>query len=57
MLFVTFNRKYLEHFVEHMPVETEKKAHKLLYICEERNMQEQGIGTIFPLCSTLILST
>ncbi|XP_041364866.1 nuclear pore complex protein Nup85-like [Gigantopelta aegis] len=37
-----FGRKYLEHFIEHMPVETEKKAHKLVHICEERNMQEQA---------------
>jgi len=30
--------------MEHMPIESEKKAHKLLHVCEKRNMAEQGSG-------------
>ncbi|XP_060601817.1 nuclear pore complex protein Nup85-like [Ruditapes philippinarum] len=36
-----FGRQYLEHFIEKIPIETEKKANKMLYICEKRNMPEQ----------------
>jgi len=28
--------------MENMPIETERKAQKLLNICQERNMTEQG---------------
>ena len=38
-----FCRAYLEHFVEHLPLETEKKAHKVLRLCEHRGMTDQGI--------------
>ncbi|WAQ96054.1 NUP85-like protein [Mya arenaria] len=34
-------RHYLEQFIDNMPIETERKAHKLLNICEKRNMPEQ----------------
>ncbi|XP_052263142.1 nuclear pore complex protein Nup85-like isoform X2 [Dreissena polymorpha] len=34
-------RQYLEHFMENMPIETERKAYKLLNVCEKRNMSEQ----------------
>ena len=37
-----FGRQYLEHFMENMPIETERKAQKLLNICQERNMTEQA---------------
>ena len=35
-------RKYLEHYIDHMPIETQRKAEKILTICEKRNMAEQG---------------
>ena len=35
-------RKYLEHYIEHMPIETQRKAEKILTICEKRNMSEHG---------------
>lgn len=37
-----FGRHYLENFIENMPIETERKAQKLLNICKERNMTEQA---------------
>ena len=37
-----FYRKYLEHYIEHMPIETQRKAEKILTICEKRNMSEHG---------------
>ncbi|KAI0213573.1 Nuclear pore complex protein Nup85 [Lamellibrachia satsuma] len=36
-----FGRQYLELFIERLPIETEKKAQKVLHVCEHRNMQEQ----------------
>ena len=35
-------RSYLEHFVDNLPLETEKKAHKVLQLCEHRSMTDQG---------------
>lgn len=40
---ILFFRQYLEHFMDHMPIESERKANKLLYVCEKRNMGEQGM--------------
>lgn len=37
-----FGRKYLEHFMETISIESEKKAQKLLHICQERNMVDQA---------------
>ncbi|XP_060068620.1 nuclear pore complex protein Nup85-like [Ylistrum balloti] len=37
-----FGRKYLEHFMENISIESEKKAQKLLHICQERNLVEQA---------------
>lgn len=34
-------RAYLEQFVDHLPLETEKKAYKVLQLCEHRSMTEQ----------------
>ncbi|KAL4240413.1 Nucleoporin nup85 [Mactra antiquata] len=36
-----FGRQYLELFVEKIPIESERKAHKVLSVCEKRNMSEQ----------------
>ncbi|KAK6171584.1 hypothetical protein SNE40_019741 [Patella caerulea] len=36
-----FGRTYITQFINHMSLDNEKKAHKLLHICEERNMQEE----------------
>uniref|UniRef100_A0A7N8XQN9 Nuclear pore complex protein Nup85 n=1 Tax=Mastacembelus armatus TaxID=205130 RepID=A0A7N8XQN9_9TELE len=36
-----FGRVYLELQIEHVPLETERKALKVLRICEERQMSEQ----------------
>lgn len=36
------SRKYIEHYIEHIPLETEKKALKVLGVCDRRNMAEQG---------------
>lgn len=38
-----FYRAYLEQFVDHLPLETEKKAYKVLQLCEHRSMTEQGM--------------
>ena len=32
----------MELFIERLPIESEKKAQKVLHVCEQRNMQEQG---------------
>ncbi|KAL5019403.1 hypothetical protein ScPMuIL_005125 [Solemya velum] len=37
-----FGRKYIEHYIEHIPLETEKKALKVLGVCDRRNMAEQA---------------
>ncbi|XP_046584711.1 nuclear pore complex protein Nup85-like [Haliotis rubra] len=37
-----FGSKYLELYIERIPLETEKKAQKVLHICEERNMMDQA---------------
>ncbi|KAG7270713.1 hypothetical protein CRUP_000422 [Coryphaenoides rupestris] len=36
-----FGRVYLEQQIEHVPLETERKALKVLRICEQRQMSEQ----------------
>ncbi|ELT92130.1 hypothetical protein CAPTEDRAFT_228245 [Capitella teleta] len=36
-----FGRFYIEEFVERIPIETERKAQKVLKICEERDLQPQ----------------
>ena len=38
-----YYRKYLELCLDHIPLDSEKKANKLLKICEDRKMTEQGI--------------
>lgn len=43
--FITY-RAYLEHFIERLPLETERKAQKVLYLCESRGMTDQGELTI-----------
>ncbi|KAH9520095.1 Nucleoporin nup85 [Bulinus truncatus] len=37
-----FGKSYIEAYVEHIPLETEKKAHKVLHICLERDMLAQS---------------
>lgn len=37
-----FGRVYLELQIERVPLETERKALKVLRICENRQMSEQG---------------
>ncbi|XP_071489851.1 nuclear pore complex protein Nup85-like [Diadema antillarum] len=37
-----FGRHYLELFIERIPLQTERKALKVLKLCEDRNMQEQA---------------
>lgn len=37
-----FGRVYLELQIERVPLDTERKALKVLRICEERQMSEQG---------------
>ena len=34
----------MEQFIERLPLETEKKAQKVLRLCEQRDMQDQGVG-------------
>ena len=40
--FMLHFRRYQEHFLENISLETEKKALKVLHICQERNMSDQG---------------
>lgn len=44
-----FGRQYLEHFIEKIPINTEKKAYKVLSICEKRNMSDQ----VKSICKTM----
>lgn len=37
-----FGRVYLELQIERVPLDTERKAIKVLRICEDRQMSEQG---------------
>lgn len=37
-----FGRVYLELQIERVPLDTERKALKVLRICEQRQMSEQG---------------
>lgn len=37
-----YGRVYLELHIERIPLNTEQKALKVLRICEQRHMQEQG---------------
>lgn len=37
-----FGRVYLELQIDHVPLDTERKALKVLRICEQRQMSEQG---------------
>ncbi len=39
-----FGRVYLELQIERVPLDTERKAMKVLRICEDRQMSEQGEG-------------
>lgn len=49
-----FGRVYLELHIERVPLDTERKALKVLRICEQRQMPEQG--TAFFLRPSLVLS-
>lgn len=46
-----FGRVYLELQIERVPLDTERKALKVLRICEQRQMSEQG-SALFP-CALL----
>ena len=35
-------RAHLEEYIEHLPLETDKKAMKVLRLCEDLNMLSQG---------------
>lgn len=48
-----FGRVYLELQIERVPLDTERKALKVLRICEQRQMSEQG--STLSLCTALIL--
>ncbi|CAL1529891.1 unnamed protein product [Lymnaea stagnalis] len=37
-----FGRSYLEAYIEHIPLETESKAHKVLHLCQERDLLAQA---------------
>jgi len=37
-----FGRSYLASYIEHIPLDTEKKAHKVLHMCHERDMHVQA---------------
>ncbi|CAH1795134.1 unnamed protein product [Owenia fusiformis] len=37
-----YGRQYLGHYMDSLPLDTERKAQKALRICEQRNLQEQG---------------
>ncbi|XP_013379129.1 nuclear pore complex protein Nup85-like [Lingula anatina] len=37
-----FGRQYLEQYIEHIPLSSERKAHKVLRICEQRDMHDQA---------------
>lgn len=50
-----FGRVYLELQIERVPLDTERKALKVLRICEQRQMSEQG-NTFSLLNLSLILS-
>lgn len=44
-----FGRNYLELQIERVPLDTERKALKVLRICEQRQMSEQGTaGCLYP---------
>lgn len=46
-----FGRVYLELQIERVPLDTEHKAMKVLRICEQRQMAEQGVShTATSLC-------
>lgn len=47
-----FGRVYLELQIERVPLDTEHKALKVLRICEQRQMSEQG-STSLSLCQPL----
>ncbi|ESO85789.1 hypothetical protein LOTGIDRAFT_221230 [Lottia gigantea] len=36
-----FGRTYVKQFINHMVLDNEKKAQKLLHICQERNLQDE----------------
>ncbi|XP_059163857.1 nuclear pore complex protein Nup85-like [Physella acuta] len=38
----TFGMAYLEAYVEHIPLDSESKAHKVLHLCQERKLIAQG---------------
>ena len=35
-------REYIQNYIERIPLETEQKAHKVIRICEQREMHDQG---------------
>ncbi|XP_005093863.1 nuclear pore complex protein Nup85 [Aplysia californica] len=37
-----FGRSYLASYIEHIPLDTERKAHKVLHMCQERDMGAQA---------------
>ena len=39
-------RAHLEEYIEHLPLETDKKAMKVLRLCEDLNMLPQGDANI-----------
>ena len=35
-------REFIQNYIERIPLETEQKAHKVIRICEQREMHDQG---------------
>ena len=44
-----YGRAYLEHFIDHLPIESEKKAQKVLHLCEQRGLHDQSRS----ICKTM----
>ena len=44
-------REYIQNYIERIPLETEQKAHKVIRICEQREMHDQGNQNYLSLIS------
>ena len=49
--FLSTIRDYIAQFLENLPLETEKKAQKVLRLCEKYDLPDQGWLKTFDFCS------
>ncbi len=49
-ILLTVCREYLQNYVERIPLETEMKAHKVIRVCEQRDLHDTGACVCVCVC-------